>query len=370
MGRMEGKVAVITGGGGGIGKATAERFAEEGARVAVLEIDEGLAEAAAASARGKAANSGGDAIAIPTDVTDRASVEAAVAETLARFGRIDVLHNNAGGSTMQDGPVTEAPEEEFWRVIKLDLYGTFLCSKLVIPEIIKAGSGSVINMSSNVALMALPGRDCYTAAKGRHCVDDPVDGGSNMHRTKSASNAHRAVGDVIGSREKVARREPGNQQNQRNSPARPRPADPYSQHGGVSWLGRVRDHDRADPVGRQRRHRRVMHAIVNVRNQTPEEKTMAELINRDHWEFSHNKASEAEWTPGLREIFEYRDSWLQGQHQRRLRGPISCAPTARKKPMPCNSGTSMNVTSSSSTCSKAGPSSSMRGERRAAHRKR
>jgi NAD(P)-dependent dehydrogenase (short-subunit alcohol dehydrogenase family) len=85
---------------------------------------------------------------------------------LARFGSINVLHNNAGGSTMQDGPVTEAPEEEFWRVIKLDLFGTFLCSKLVIPEIIKAGGGSVINMSSNVALMALPGRDSYTAAKG------------------------------------------------------------------------------------------------------------------------------------------------------------------------------------------------------------
>ena len=67
---------------------------------------------------------------------------------------------------MQDGPVTEAPEEEFWRVIKLDLFGTFLCSKIGIPEIIKAGGGSVINMSSNVALMALPGRDCYTAAKG------------------------------------------------------------------------------------------------------------------------------------------------------------------------------------------------------------
>jgi NAD(P)-dependent dehydrogenase (short-subunit alcohol dehydrogenase family) len=85
---------------------------------------------------------------------------------LSRFGSINVLHNNAGGSTMQYGPVTEAPEEEFWRVIKLDLFGTFLSSKLIIPEIIKAGGDSVINMSSNVALMALPGRDCYTAAKG------------------------------------------------------------------------------------------------------------------------------------------------------------------------------------------------------------
>ncbi len=76
------------------------------------------------------------------------------------------MHNNAGGSTPQDGPVTEAPDEEFWRVMRLDLYGTFLCSKLGIPYMIKSGGGSIINMSSIVALRALPGRDCYTAAKG------------------------------------------------------------------------------------------------------------------------------------------------------------------------------------------------------------
>jgi NAD(P)-dependent dehydrogenase (short-subunit alcohol dehydrogenase family) len=166
MGRMEGKVAFITGGGGGIGRATAERFAEEGAKVVIAELNDELGAAAAASARDKAANSGGDAHFIRCDVTEHDQVAAAIAETVERFGKLDVLHNNAGGSTTQDGPVTEAPDEEFWRVIKLDLYGTFLCSKLGIPEIIKAGGGSVINMSSNVALMALPGRDCYTAAKG------------------------------------------------------------------------------------------------------------------------------------------------------------------------------------------------------------
>ncbi|MGI9423431.1 MAG: SDR family NAD(P)-dependent oxidoreductase [Hyphomicrobiaceae bacterium] len=166
MGRLDDKVAFITGGGGGIGRATAERFAEEGAKVVIAEINESVGEPAADSARRAAANSGGDAHFIKCDVTDAASVKAAIAETVARFGKLDVLHNNAGGSTTQDGPVTEAPDEEFWRVIKLDLYGTFLCSKWGIPEIIKAGGGSVINMSSNVALMALPGRDCYTAAKG------------------------------------------------------------------------------------------------------------------------------------------------------------------------------------------------------------
>jgi NAD(P)-dependent dehydrogenase (short-subunit alcohol dehydrogenase family) len=166
MARLAGKVAFITGGGGGIGRATAERFAEEGAKVVIAEIDPKSGAAAAEAARARVGNSGGDAHFVPCDVTDRASVERAIAETVARFGKLDVLHNNAGGSTMRDGPVTEAPEDEFWRVIRLDLYGTFLCSKIAIPEIVKAGGGSVINMSSNVALMALPGRDCYTAAKG------------------------------------------------------------------------------------------------------------------------------------------------------------------------------------------------------------
>ncbi len=166
MGRLDDKVAFITGGGGGIGRATAERFAEEGAKVVIADIDEVAGNAAAESARGRAANSGGDAHYINCDVREEVSVKAAIQETVDRFGKLDILHNNAGGSTAIDGPVTEAPIEEFWRAITLDLFGTFLCSRFGIPEIIKAGGGSVINMSSSVALTALPGRDCYTAAKG------------------------------------------------------------------------------------------------------------------------------------------------------------------------------------------------------------
>jgi len=166
MPRLAEKVAFITGGGGGIGRATAERFAEEGAKVVIAEIDKERGEAAAQSARARAKNSGGDAHFIHCDIRDKASVEAAFAHTIERFGKLTVLHNNAGGSTPQDGPVTDAPEEEFWRVINLDLYGTFLCSKIGIPHIIKAGGGAVINMTSSLALSAVPGRDCYTAAKG------------------------------------------------------------------------------------------------------------------------------------------------------------------------------------------------------------
>jgi len=166
MARLVGKVAFITGGGRGIGRATAERFVEEGAKVVIAEIDAKSGEAAAQSARARGKNSGGDAHFVQCDVRERTSVEAAFAETVKRFGGLHILHNNAGGSTLQDGPVTAAPEEEFWRVIKLDLFGTFLCSKIGIPAMIKSGGGSIINMSSIVALKALPGRDCYTAAKG------------------------------------------------------------------------------------------------------------------------------------------------------------------------------------------------------------
>jgi NAD(P)-dependent dehydrogenase (short-subunit alcohol dehydrogenase family) len=164
--RLRGKVAFITGAGSGIGRTTAERFVEEGCKVVLAELNGELGEAAAASARAKAGKAGGDAHFIGCDITDKAQVTAAIAETVKRYGHLNILHNNAGGSTAQDGPVTDAPEEEFWRVIKLDLFGTFLCSKIALPEIIKSGGGSVINMSSNLALMAIAGRDCYTAAKG------------------------------------------------------------------------------------------------------------------------------------------------------------------------------------------------------------
>src|SRR5215813_14727213 len=159
MTRLEGKVAFITGAGAGIGRATAVLFAREGARVVVADI-------ALADGEETAHMAGNGAIAIRTDVTDETSLSAAIRATVAKFGRLDVLHNNAGGSTPQDNTVVEAPIEEFWRVIKLDLFGTFLCCRHGIPAIIQSGGGAVINMSSNLALMGIHGRDCYTSAKG------------------------------------------------------------------------------------------------------------------------------------------------------------------------------------------------------------
>ena len=109
---------------------------------------------------------GGDAIAITTDVTEPDSIQATIDKAVQHYGGLHILHNNAGGSTSRDSDVTTAPLDEFWRVIKLDLFGTFLGCHFGIPAILKSGGGSVINMSSNVALMGIPGRDCYTAAKG------------------------------------------------------------------------------------------------------------------------------------------------------------------------------------------------------------
>jgi NAD(P)-dependent dehydrogenase (short-subunit alcohol dehydrogenase family) len=159
MPRLADKIAFITGAGSGIGRATAVLFAGEGAKVVVAELD-------AASGEETAHLAGHGAIAIPTDVTEPESLERAIRAAVGHFGRLDILHNNAGGSTARDDTAVDAPLDEFWRAIKLDLYGTFLGCRFGIPELVKAGGGSVINMSSNVALMGVPGRDCYTAAKG------------------------------------------------------------------------------------------------------------------------------------------------------------------------------------------------------------
>ena len=148
MARLTGKIAFITGGGTGIGRATAILFAREGARVAIADID-------AASGEETAHLAGNEAIAIRTDVTNPDSLQSAIRATVDKFGRLDVLHNNAGGSTARDDTAVNAPLDEFWRAIRLDLYGTFLGCRFGIPELIKAGGGSVINMSSNVALTRL-----------------------------------------------------------------------------------------------------------------------------------------------------------------------------------------------------------------------
>jgi len=162
MARMQGKIAFVTGGGGGIGRSVCERFAAEGAKVAVAEIvpESGLETVRLIEA------AGGQAIFVRTDVTEPDSVESAVAETVRAFGALNVLYNNAGGNNQKDSTVTGVTYEHFWKTLKLDLFGTFLCCRMAIPAMKEAGGGSIVNTTSMTALMGRPNRTAYTAAKG------------------------------------------------------------------------------------------------------------------------------------------------------------------------------------------------------------
>jgi NAD(P)-dependent dehydrogenase (short-subunit alcohol dehydrogenase family) len=159
--RMENKIALVTGAAGGIGGEICRKYLAEGARVIALDVVPGAAEKFVADLGAE-----GRAIGVDCDVSQIDQVSGAVDKAVSTFGGLNVLCNVAGGSSTRDGRVTEAPVEEFWRVMNVDLFGTFLVCKFGIPELIKAGGGSVINFSSITALMALPERDCYTAAKG------------------------------------------------------------------------------------------------------------------------------------------------------------------------------------------------------------
>lgn len=163
MARLEGRVAFITGAGAGIARAAAELFAREGAAVALAEIDPKTGEAAARAVRA----AGARAIFVATDVTQESSVAQAVAATISEFGKVDVLFNCAGGSLVEDSLVTDVDLDHVWdRTMGTNLRGTVLCCRHVIPKIIEAGGGSVVNMSSGAALRGASPLHIYTAAKG------------------------------------------------------------------------------------------------------------------------------------------------------------------------------------------------------------
>ncbi len=162
MNRLEGKTAFITGAGSGIGRASAIKFAEEGANIMVAELD----EARGAESAELVTTNGGKARFVPTDVTDEASVKAALEDCSGQFGHIDILVNCAGGSVADDKAVTEVDWDVWEHTINLDLKGPFACCRHGIPYLVEAGGGAIINFTSVVALKgAFPGH-VYTAAKG------------------------------------------------------------------------------------------------------------------------------------------------------------------------------------------------------------
>jgi NAD(P)-dependent dehydrogenase (short-subunit alcohol dehydrogenase family) len=162
MPALDGKVAVITGGGAGIGRAAAVLFAAEGARVVVADHKPDLG----AETVGLIRKEGGQAIDMQVDVSSEADVQRMIDDTMKAFGQIDVLYNNAGGATSRDGKVTELPIDEFWRTIGVDLLGTFLGCRFAIPHMVERGGGSIINTTSIRAMIGMAGADAYTSAKG------------------------------------------------------------------------------------------------------------------------------------------------------------------------------------------------------------
>jgi NAD(P)-dependent dehydrogenase (short-subunit alcohol dehydrogenase family) len=161
--RLAGKVAIITGAGAGIGRAAATAFARAGAAVVVADI----AEESGASVVEEVMIAGGNAVFVHTDVASSASVETCVSRAIDSYGRLDILYNNAGGSSAEDGKVTDVSPDAFARVMALNLLGTWLFCHYAIPAMIRSGGGSLINTSSALALgMQAGGRHAYTAAKG------------------------------------------------------------------------------------------------------------------------------------------------------------------------------------------------------------
>ncbi len=164
---LAGKVAVITGAGKGIGLATARLFAEEGAHVVLNDIDADAAVAAVQVIR----SAGNSAVVVSGDVSLSNTAKALAEAGVDSFGTIDILINNAGisGSAVGDGPVTESAEESWDEVMRVNTKSTFLCSRFCIPEMIRHGGGSVVNLSSILALTAAPAffrSHAYAASKG------------------------------------------------------------------------------------------------------------------------------------------------------------------------------------------------------------
>jgi NAD(P)-dependent dehydrogenase (short-subunit alcohol dehydrogenase family) len=166
--RLKGKVCFVTGGASGMGRVASMAFAREGALVAIADINAEQRDAAFAEGRSEGgASVRGDSFTVSCDVTREQEVASAIAETVKRFGRLDVLYNNAGIMMSEDQSVIDTEEWVWDKTLAVNLKGIYLCCKYGIPEMLKSGGGSIINIASFVALVgcSVP-QDAYTASKG------------------------------------------------------------------------------------------------------------------------------------------------------------------------------------------------------------
>jgi 3-oxoacyl-[acyl-carrier protein] reductase len=155
--RLHGKVAIVTGGGSGMGEAIAETYAQEGAHVAIIDVDGNAAKTVA----GRIGNA---AVAIRCDVTKRSDIDAAVVETASRFGGLNVLVNNAGVAH-GNKPVLDIDEKEFDRVFAVNVKGLFMFTQAVVP-LMRGTGGVIINIGSTAGIRPRPGLSAYNATKG------------------------------------------------------------------------------------------------------------------------------------------------------------------------------------------------------------
>jgi NAD(P)-dependent dehydrogenase (short-subunit alcohol dehydrogenase family) len=163
MARLDGKVALITGAGNGMGRCAAELFAREGARIVVADNDSELGAGAVSAIEA----AGGEAAFVKVDVSRGDDVEAMVRFSMERFGALHVLYNNAGIFPADDGGATETPESTWNAVMEINLKGVWLGCRAGIPAMIASGGGSIVNVASFVALMgAATAQIAYTASKG------------------------------------------------------------------------------------------------------------------------------------------------------------------------------------------------------------